>query len=167
MNVDNPDQGWRRQGEDYLSLLLRLFLGGLFIYSAWHKIADPITFMIKVSEYEILPPSWEEPFAYVLPWVMAVSGVLLAAGFLTRGAGLLQALMLASFLLAIGVNVYRERVLGCGCFSEEGHQVGFLLLGQDFLLLMLSSYLIWRGGRRFSLDALFPRQVFSSRGSGS
>ena len=144
--------------EDWFALLTRLFLAGLLIYSSWHKIEDPISFMIKVHEYDLLPVEWEETFSRVLPWAMVVSSGLIIFGVLTRAGAAGQALMLISFMIAIGVNIYRERVLGCGCFSEEGHQVGPLLVIQDLLLFMLATYLVIRGGRRFSLDALlFPK----------
>jgi uncharacterized membrane protein YphA (DoxX/SURF4 family) len=146
--------------EDGFALLARLFLAGLFIYSAWHKIGDPVSFQIKVNEYDILPVSWEELFAIVLPWAMVISSGLLIIGFLTRAASGTQALMLVSFIVAISVNVYRDKVLGCGCFSEEGHQIGPLLVFQDFLLLAVTSYLMVRGGRRFSVDALMPWKKF-------
>ena len=145
--------------EDWLAFLLRMFLAGLFVYSAWHKIQDPIAFMIKVNEYDVLPVSWEETFAYVLPWAMVISSGLLLIGFLTRAGAAAQALMLISFMIAIGVNVYRDRVLGCGCFSEEGHQVGPLLVALDFILFALAAYLVIRGPRRISLDALIFKKL--------
>jgi hypothetical protein len=69
-------------------------------------------------------------------------------------------MMLISFIIAISVNIYRDKVLGCGCFSEEGHQVGPLLIGLDLLLFAITSYLAARGGRRFSVDALMPWKNF-------
>lgn len=147
-----------------MALLARVLLAGLFVYSAWHKILDPLSFQIKVNEYEILPAAWEAIFARVAPWVMMVSAGLLLLGLLTRvGAGAL-ALMLMSFMVAIGVNVYRDRVLGCGCFSEEGHQVGWLLVVQDFGLFLVSGYLVWRGGGRWSVDGVAGKWWRRGRG---
>ena len=147
--------------EDYLAVLARLILAGLFIYSAWQKLLDPLSFMIKVNEYEILPAVLEEPFAYIAPWVMVISSVLLILGLGTRLGGGALGLLLISFLIAIGVNIYRDRVLGCGCFSEEGAQVGFGLLFQDMMLLGLAAYLVWRGGGKLSVDSLLPFRLFA------
>jgi len=162
-NDDGARASWKETAEDFTALILRLGLAGLFIYSAWHKIGDPIDFMLKVDEYEVLPAAWSEPFAYVLPWLMIAASASLIPGVLTRaGAGGLG-LMLISFIIAISINVYRDRVLGCGCFSEEGHTIGGTLLAQDFALLACASYLVARGGRRFSLDALIPWRKFLPR----
>ncbi|HUT53550.1 MAG TPA: MauE/DoxX family redox-associated membrane protein [bacterium] len=154
----------RAAWEDWAALAARLFLAGLFIYSSWHKIQDPIAFQIKVNEYEILPAAWEATFARVAPWVMMVSAELLVLGLLTRaGAGALL-LLLVSFMVAIGVNVYRDRVLGCGCFSEEGHQVGWLLVVQDLALFLVAGWLAWRGGGRWSVDHVAGRFLPRRRG---
>lgn len=150
--------------EDILRLLLRLLLAGIFIYSSWHKMADPVSFQIKVSEYEILPVEWEEMFSIVLPWVMFISSILLITGLITRmGAGV-QAVMLAMFMVAIGVNIYRDRILGCGCFSEEGSPLGWGLLVQDFLLMLACAFLVIRGGGRFGLDRLGLRLLTRRNG---
>jgi uncharacterized membrane protein YphA (DoxX/SURF4 family) len=152
--------------EDWAAPAARLLLAGLFIYSSWHKILDPISFQIKVNEYEILPAAWEGVFARVAPWVMMAGAALLVLGLFTRaGAGAL-ALMLMSFMVAIGVNVYRDRVLGCGCFSEEGHPVGYLLLAQDFGLFLVAGFLVWRGGGRWGLDRFLRRPLTQRRGAG-
>ena len=149
------DQEARRERiENYLALVLRLTLAGLFLWSAGHKVLDPMSFLVKVHDYQILPDSLEKPFAYLLPWAMLASAVFLILGLLTRVAAAGQTLMLISFLAAIGVNIYRDRVLGCGCFSEEGHPIGWWLMVQDCFLILLAGYLAARGGKKFSLDRL-------------
>jgi uncharacterized membrane protein YphA (DoxX/SURF4 family) len=133
-------------------LLLRLLLAVVFIWSGWHKALDPIGFVIKVNEYEILPARWVEPFALALPWAMIVTSGLLAAGLLTRPAAAGQALMLLSFIVAVSVNIYRDRVLGCGCFSEQGSQIGWGLVTQDICLMGLAALVAVKGAGRFSVD---------------
>lgn len=156
--------------EPYFALLVRILLAGLFIYSAWHKIADPISFQMKVYEYEFPPTSWVEavnswtglevhpeewvgPVSRVLPWLMVISGALLLFGFLSRGGALLQVLLLLLFTAAIEVNIYREVVMSCGCFSEEGHAIGNDLVARNLVLLVLSGYVLDRGPGRFAVDA--------------
>jgi uncharacterized membrane protein YphA (DoxX/SURF4 family) len=142
---------------DGVALLLRLVLAGLFIYSAILHIRDPFTFMNKVNEYNILPSAWVQPFAYILPWSMAVCAGLLVIGLAVRPAAAGLGLMLVSFIIAIGVNIYRDRVLGCGCFSAEGHAIGWPLVIQDIFLLAATIFLVLRGAGRFSIDAFIKR----------
>ncbi|MFO8057932.1 MAG: MauE/DoxX family redox-associated membrane protein [bacterium] len=157
------------KAEPYWALLVRVLLAFLFIYSAWHKIEDPVSFQMKVYEYEFPPASWVEsvnswtgfdfhpeewtgPVSRVLPWLMVISGALLLVGFLSRAGALLQVFMLLLFTAAIEVNIYREVVMSCGCFSEEGHSIGIDLVVRNLFLLVLSGYVLDRGPGRFALD---------------
>jgi len=142
-----------------LLLLMRLGLAATFIWSAVHHLRDPIAFVIKVNEYDILPATLVEPFAVALPWVMVVSSGLLVVGLLTRPAAAAQGMMLLSFIVAVGVNIFRDKVMGCGCFSEEGSKIGWPLVIQDIFLLLLAVILIWQTGGRWSLDDMIYRFI--------
>lgn len=160
---------WAYKIEPYWALVVRIFLAALFIYSAWHKIEDPVSFQMKVYEYDFPPSSWVEfvsswtgfdfhpeewtgPASRAFPWLMVISGVFLLFGFLSRGGALLQVLLLLLFTAAIEVNIYREAVMSCGCFSEEGHSIGIDLVVRNLFLLVLSGYVLDRGPGRFALD---------------
>ncbi len=155
--------------EPYFALFVRFLLAAVFIYSAWHKLEDPLSFQLKVYEYDFPPASWVsfvnshvgtdfraeawvEPVSLVLPWLMLISGVLLFSGFLSRAGALLQVLMLLLFTAAIEVNIYREVVMSCGCFSEDGHAMGFVQVLRNLILLVFSGYILDRGPGRFSSD---------------
>ncbi len=172
--TEAPERGvraWLFKYEAHFALLVRVFLAVLFIYSAWHKIADPFSFQLKVHEYqfplfskmefvnwgsdsEFHPEQLVAPVSHVLPWVMVISGVLLITGFLSRAGALLQILMLLLFTAAIEINIYREVVLMCGCFSKEGHAIGYGLVARNLFLLLLAGYILDRGPGRFSSDHL-------------
>lgn len=130
----------------------RLALGVTFIWSSIHKIQDPVAFALLVYDYEILPAVLVNPFAYTLPWVELASGVLILLGLFTRIAVSAQFLMLASFIIAIAVNLFRAKVLGCGCFSEEGgHPIGWDLVGRDLGLMLLCLQVFFYYQRRLAL----------------
>jgi|GEM_PF-5791307 len=170
--AEGPESGFRAllyKLEPYFALLVRLLLAALFIYSAWHKIEDPLSFQLKVYEYEFPPASWvsfvnshagtdfraEEwvgPVSLVLPWLMVISGALLFLGLFSRAGAFLQVLMLLLFTAAIEVNIYREVIMSCGCFSEDGHAIGFGLVLRNLILLVLSGYILDRGPGRLSID---------------
>jgi len=136
----------------WLSMAGRLALGVTFIWSSIHKIQDPVAFALLVYDYEILPAVLVNPFAYTLPWVELASGVLILLGLFTRIAVSAQFLMLASFIIAIAVNLFRAKVLGCGCFSEEGgHPIGWDLVGRDLGLMLLCLQVFFYYQRRLAL----------------
>ncbi len=149
--------------EDIFAVLVRLLLAGLFLVSGIPKIKDPVGFIIKIDEYNVVPPEYVEPFGTYLPWVMIVSGALLIIGLGARGAAGATSLMLISFLIARGINIYRETTgLPCGCFGEDSGDVGWVLFIQDLGLLLLSVYIILRGCGKFGLDRLI-RKKFMTR----
>ena len=144
-------------------LLLRLGLAAVFLYSAAHHLQDPIALVIKVSEYDILPAKWVESFALVMPWAMVGTSVLLILGLATRPAAGAQGLMLLSFIIAVGVNIYRDKVMGCGCFSEQGSRIGWPLVVQDVSLLLLGLTLVFQGGGKWSFDTVVYRYIIGGK----
>jgi putative oxidoreductase len=101
----------------YLSILVRLFLGGVFIFSAWPKLADAPGFAHVVWNYQILPSFLINPAALVLPWLELVTALALLTGFFRRGAALTAGMMLALFIVALTYNILRDVPVDCGCFS--------------------------------------------------
>ena len=136
----------------WLSIAGRLVLGATFIWSSIHKIKDPVAFALLVYDYEILPGQLVNPFAYSLPWVELGSGVLILLGLFTRVAAGAQFLMLSSFVIAIAVNLFRSKVLGCGCFSEEGGStIGWDLVGRDLGMMLWAAQIFLYYQRRLAL----------------
>lgn len=120
-----------------LILLLRIFLGGIFIYAGIGKMIRPDLFVIDIDNYRLLPYLLVSMLAVILPWVEFVCGVLLFAGRWLRGASLLLVVMNVVFILAIGSAMARGLDISCGCFSlgTEGATVGWQRLGEDIVFL--------------------------------
>lgn len=103
----------------YLGLAARVVLGLIFVAASWDKIADPMAFAKIVRNYQILPDMLVGGVALVLPWIEVVVGVCLLTGFLTRGASLSAALMMAVFLSAMAWAQYKGISTQCGCFTTK------------------------------------------------
>jgi uncharacterized membrane protein YphA (DoxX/SURF4 family) len=122
---------------------LGIVLGAVFLYASLDKLAHPADFARIVYHYQLIGPSARIPplvpntFALVLPWVEALTGVLLAAGLWRREAATLASLMLVAFLIAVGAALVRGiDVENCGCFSvKAGRRAGTLLVLEDAALL--------------------------------
>jgi uncharacterized membrane protein YphA (DoxX/SURF4 family) len=129
-------------------LVLRVALGGFFVYASLDKIANPAGFAKIVYQWQVLGPVPSNLLAIVLPWVELVAGLALVAGFWRREAALVIALMLAMFLgAAASVMARGIDVENCGCTSvQKGAEpsffrgVGWFLVGRN--LLMLASALV-------------------------
>jgi len=106
----------------WVSIVVRIALGAIFIYSAWPKIADPPAFAQMLSNYRLLPDALVNPAALVLPWLEMVAGICLVAGLIRRGAALWIAAMLGLFIGALAINIARDVAVDCGCFSVAASQ---------------------------------------------
>ena len=102
-----------------LHLLVRLALGLVFVYASLDKIANPADFALIVKNYRLLPFDAINLVAVLLPWVELVAGLLLIFGLVTRGSSLLISVLLAVFIVALGINVSRGLDINCGCFSTS------------------------------------------------
>ncbi len=108
-------------GSRWIELACRIFLGGLFIYAAVHKIANPAEFAEDIYNYHLVPGAFVNFLAIVLPWFELIAGGLLILGIFVSGATFMLLIMLAVFTAAIGINIVRGIDFDCGCFgSGEG-----------------------------------------------
>ena len=139
----------------YFVFGLRIGLAGIFILAGLSKTTAPIAEFIGLAkQWNILPEPWITIYAFTLPWVELIAGLVLLFGVWHRWSAGLIALMLLSFLIAIGINLSRGvNIENCGCFG------GWLNLGESF------SDLLWRDSIMFiaSLWVMFaPKPLWFS-----
>jgi len=99
-------------------LVLRLLLGGFFLFASLDKIASPAAFARIVYQWQVTGPILSNVTAVTLPWVELLAGSLLILGIWKRESALVIALLLAVFLAAAGSVLARGiDVENCGCTS--------------------------------------------------
>lgn len=135
---------WR--GHAWISLLIRLYLGGVFLAACLHKIAHPEVFAVDVATYQFLPLWSVNAFALVVPWVEAFAGVMLILGIRVRGASLLVLGMMISFMVALAWALYLDLDMSCGCFASqaaaENDPISWHTLLRDSVWLVQSIYVL-------------------------
>jgi uncharacterized membrane protein YphA (DoxX/SURF4 family) len=119
--------GW--DAAAWLAVPARWYLGGLFVFAAWHKIAVPHDFAVDVATYDLLPLALVNVVAVVLPWIEVAAGLLLLLGTRVRAAALLVAAMMAVFLAALVLALARGLDMSCGCFASQGAETDPISLG--------------------------------------
>jgi uncharacterized membrane protein YphA (DoxX/SURF4 family) len=140
---------------DYLGVLGRWVLGGLFIYMGFVKALHPEGFLKLVEQYQMVQqPLVLNLIAAVLPWFEVFCGLLLLAGVAVRGSALLLIAMLVPFTLIVlrralaiagakGVALCAVK-FDCGCGMGEVfacHKV----VENSFLILVCCWLLTGRG----------------------
>ncbi len=137
----------------YLVLLVRVFIGLLFIMSSLEKIVDPAAFAQSIANYKMLP-GWLGIFgATVLPWLELLCGFSVLFGALTRGSSLLLSAMLVVFTAAVLVALARGLDIACGCFTQDptSSRIGWLKVLQNATLIVLTLYLYFSKSESFTL----------------
>jgi len=120
-----------------VQFLLRLILGGLFIYASIHKLAEPAEFAKIIYNYKLFPDFLIYPMAIIVPWLELTAGFFLVTGMYPRAAAVIISIMLCAFIIALTMNMVRGLDFNCGCFSSNGNEsdgpLGLVI--RDILLL--------------------------------
>ncbi len=131
-----------------VELVLRLLLGGFFVFASLDKIWSPAAFAKIVYQWQILHPVLANLVAVTMPWVELFAGILLIVGAWKREAALVTALLLVVFLgAAASVMARGIDVENCGCVSVAKAEttsswvpawtkgVGWFLVSRNLVLL--------------------------------
>jgi uncharacterized membrane protein YphA (DoxX/SURF4 family) len=152
-------QRWK--GHAWIALVVCLYLGGVFLAACFHKIAHPESFAVDVATYQMLPLALINAFAITLPWTELIAGGCLVAGLRVKGASLLIAAMMASFILALAWALHLHLEMSCGCFASKGaaeDPISWRTLLRDGAWLLMSLYVLAVDDRPIGLERLLRKQ---------
>ncbi|MDF1544348.1 MAG: DoxX family membrane protein [bacterium] len=102
---------------DFLTLLVRIGVGIIFVYASAYKIVEPGSFAKSIWYYHMMPGSFINPIALILPWLELLVGLALVFGVCYRGAVVWANLMTVAFILALSSAIVRGISIDCGCFK--------------------------------------------------
>ena len=101
--------------------IIKLTLGTAFIYSSYHKIANPAGFAEHLYGFAFFPGFSINLLAITIPFVELVAGLSLLLGLFPRSALLIIIALLSGSVLMIGFNLLRGHLFDVNClfFSSE------------------------------------------------
>src|SRR4030042_3390365 len=120
-------------------LLLRVIVGGVFIWAGALKIADPLGFAQSIKNYQVVPHTLAFLIAVVLPWVEVLSGAFLIIGLYRRSSALIISLLLAGFIVLVALALARGIDTSCGCLGSLDRRADLSLILIDAVLLVLAT----------------------------
>lgn len=144
----------------YFLVIVRCFLSFLFLISSISKIREPHSFVKTVAAYRLLPEMVIRPFAFSLPWIELILGMVLLLGWETRLAAGATGVLYFLFSIALLINLLRgQKNLGCGCFgAKSNHKITSWLVFRDIGLMLAAVVISIYGGGGYSLETL-PKEV--------
>lgn len=137
----------------YLPVLLRIVIGGVFIWAGAVKAWDPSAFADTIEGYRLIPHAWAVAVALYLPWLEIVCGVAMIVGRFKDGATLILATLLLIFLAALTSAWWRGLDINCGCFSGATQSTDYVWpVSRDVLLLAALMILFRLMSRRSKIE---------------
>lgn len=137
-------------GKRWLVFGARLLLGVVFLYAGLSKISQPYQFAAAIQAYQLLPELLVGLAAVLIPWIEAVSAIALLWSRTSRSALLMFMILLAVFALVIVITLSRGLDIDCGCGLLNNRRIGWVVLAEDFALLLITAWLYY---------ALLPRSA--------
>jgi len=137
-----------------LNQIIRIFTGGLFIFSGLIKLNDPIGTEIKLGEYfEVFANDFGEFFHFFVPAALELGMVLIILEVIIGFAVLINFRMAITtkILLAMIVfftfltfySAYFDKVTDCGCFGDAIPLTPWESFSKDIVLLLFIIHLFW------------------------
>lgn len=146
------------QARPWLTVALRLILGGVLLVAGAIKLPDPGASVRAVRAYQLLPEAIVPTVGFVLPLAEVVLGVLLIIGLFIKWASLLGGLLMLAFIIGISSAWARGLSIDCGCFGGGGEvaqgQSKYLQeIARDTGLLLAAAFLVVWPASRWSVDS--------------
>lgn len=157
MIARTPRESRRAAVAPWISLVVRLSLGGVFLTAGGLKVIDPQGSVQAVQAYQLLPRPLETLVGWGLPFLEIALGLLLVAGLFTRVVAVASAALLGALLAAVISVAARGLSIDCGCFGgggavAEGQATYGTEIVRDLGFVVLAGWLIWQPRSRYSLD---------------
>lgn len=134
-----------------LVYLSRLFVGGMFVFSGFVKLVDPIGSQFKFEEYfgegvlnvEFLIP-YALPFSILLIMAEIMLGVMLLLGYRSKTTVWSLLVLTTIFLFLTWYSAYYNKVTDCGCFGDAIKLTPWETFYKNIILIVLIVLLLFR-----------------------
>lgn len=140
----------------HLSLIFRIILGTVFIYSGLEKIAYPADFAVAIQNYQLIPVEMTNLVAIILPWLEFYCGLFILFALFGQASAAILSTLIIFFIIALSSAILRGLDIDCGCFGGTTNISWFEII-EDLLLLVMSIYLFFIPSRLATLNGYLDK----------
>jgi len=132
----------------YVQFILRIVLGGIFIYVAFNKMVNPEEFAKAIKNYEMLPLQLINIMAIILPYIEFFAGLFLLIGFYKKGSSAIVILSLVMFIIGLTSAYARGLNIDCGCgftstTQESATKTDLLVRIFEDILMLICAVIVY------------------------
>ncbi len=110
-------------------LVLRLLLGGIFLWAGLSKVGEPMQTLATIYSYQIVvPDGLASAIAHTLPWLEILIGAALLLGLVMPFTLAATAAVLLAFTALTAQAWWRELPIDCGCLDLSALHPAFAVL---------------------------------------
>lgn len=130
---------------EYLILVLRIFLGCLFLSAGWSKITEVNQHIGIVKEYKVFPDKYTKHLVLLEICLELFVGVFLLLGLFHQYIAVIAISLLIIYSIMISINLFRGRKnISCGCGGMAGnHTLSWKLVLRN-LCLIITCFMIYK-----------------------
>ncbi|MBW2987161.1 DoxX family membrane protein [Candidatus Woesearchaeota archaeon] len=119
-------------------LVLRIIVGAFLVFSGFMKVLNLNAFWLTVAQFNELARKYGKPFAYALPFIEMIVGVILIIGFYLQFYSFITILMAILFGTMVATAlVKKKKIENCGCFGANIKMpISWRSLAEDILFFI-------------------------------
>ena len=125
-----------------ISEFIRLTLASVLLCSGLAKLRAPYEFLGSIYGYELTGPLLSLVIATVLPWLEVIVAICLWGKLLYRGALIVAVMLTFMFSSVLGIALYRQLDISCGCFMASD-KISYMSLARSVALLVAAIVGLW------------------------
>ncbi len=133
----------------YLVAIARIIVGGLFIFSGFIKLNDPVGFSFKLTDYfaeDVLNMEFLSPYALGIAVFIVILevilGVMILIGYFKKPVLAMLLGLIVFFTFLTFYSAYFNKVTDCGCFGDFWKLTPWESFRKDVFLLVFIIILI-------------------------